>query len=830
VQAVTTSPTPEGETTEMASDMNASAAMPTGAYALPASSMPPVSHIQELLSAAAELTFLVDPDRRVVYASPTVASLLGHDPLQVISHPVAALVHPAHVAPLEGAIGQVLQGFKLGEAELRFPHHSGQHSLAMMVGFSLLGTGNNVEGVMVTAKHQITRAAVQAALAFDDDAVRSAAASSPLAIFLLDGRGRCVWINQTWSSMTGQESDEAMGLGWLVALHEDDRDGFRSGAAQAHQRKSGWRQQFRISGVDGDTRWVDGAAAPRFDESGAVVGYIVLLADVTTEVQTRAELNKRTTIVESTAEFVVMDDRNQRLVYPETPSLPLADTPPLPASNEDSLRPSLGALASPSQSQYLNEIRPAVLADGVWQPGTPAPDATAPEAPAPDAPAGAIDEQNEYKADTQETLRYAAPSDSVLATIGHYLDQVGTDPATKPADAPGMQWAPSVAAQTDQPTAFRVPPFLRSTPELTPDRTPETSPETASEPTPEPVATWVEPTPEPVATWVEPTTDPTPEPVATWVEPTPEPVATWVEPTPQPDIWAASAVAESPVPPLAPVVPVAVVDPTPSQPIAWNFDTPVVTEAPVENWTPPTWTQPDTRATDATATPSDGGVPEESSYVTDQIKPIESVYVGLVGPSGSVESIAAVSDSVLDPTEFEDVSNQLPATDTVTGLANRALFHERIRLAMHRMQKDGVSIAIMLPNLHGYSELRNTVGPKTGDDQLFVIAKRLEATIRQSDTVARIGDADFAVLGVGWFFPGDVENAARRFMWKIQEPVPSIGGQVSLAASFGIAMAQPHETMSTVLRRAHRARKMAYQLGAGRVYVDHGPDREPTQA
>jgi diguanylate cyclase (GGDEF)-like protein len=255
----------------------------------------------------------------------------------------------------------------------------------------------------------------------------------------------------------------------------------------------------------------------------------------------------------------------------------------------------------------------------------------------------------------------------------------------------------------------------------------------------------------------------------------------------------------------------------------------VVNEAPVDNWTPPTWGDVPAQAAQADQGSTQTDFPATSD-ANQAPAASDSVYVGLVGPSGSVESIAAVSDSVLDPTEFEDVSNQLPGTDTVTGLANRALFQERIRLAMHRMQKDGVSVAVMLANLHGYAELRNTVGPKTGDDQLFVIAKRLEATIRQSDTVSRIGDADFAVLGVGWFFPGDVENAARRFMWKIQEPVPSIGGQVSLAASFGIAMAMPNETMSTILRRAHRARKMAYQLGAGRVYVDYGPDREPTQA
>jgi diguanylate cyclase (GGDEF)-like protein len=149
---------------------------------------------------------------------------------------------------------------------------------------------------------------------------------------------------------------------------------------------------------------------------------------------------------------------------------------------------------------------------------------------------------------------------------------------------------------------------------------------------------------------------------------------------------------------------------------------------------------------------------------------------------------------------------------------------------MNRMHKDGVSVAVMLANLHGYSDVRRQVGPKTGDDQLFVISKRLEATIRQADTASRIGDEDFAILGVGWFFPGDVENAAKRFILKIQEPLPSIGGQLMLPASMGIAIAQPDEPIAMILRRAQRARKMAWELGAGRVYVDNGPGREPTKA
>lgn len=631
----------------------------SGEHAMNSTASAAAVHVNELIGSTAELTVLVGPDHRIVYISPTALSLLGHDPVQIVGQPVDMLVHPAHGAPLNGALDQVLGGAMLGEAELRFPHRSGAGSLPMMVGFNILTTDGRTEGVMITARHQPTRQAFDSALGFDDARAQELGAKSPLVLFLLDDRGRCTWINQSWVALTGQSADDARGLGWLKMADNRDRDAIKTVAAQAHKRKSGWRQQFRVNPADPvagahEARWIDGASAPRFNDAGAVAGYLVVLADITEEVRSRNEVNKRTTIVESTAEYVVMDERNQRIVYGSEPSAPLADTPPVPASSDSPLRTPLGAIPSPSQSQYLNEIRPTVIADGVW-----------------------------------------------TTTSGSATPARPVDPA---------------------------------------------------------------------------------------------PIAT-----------AAAPVAEQ----------------NQGQPIAWTFDTPadsLVVEAPVRPVDEPVGL-----AWSGSAAPEPSGSPEP-------VVTADSVYVGLVGPSGQVESIAAVSDSALEPTEFENIVDQLPAMDAVTGLANRALFQERIRLAMNRMQTDGVSVAVMLANLHGYSDLRRQVGPKTGDDQLFVISKRLEGTIRQADTAARIGDEDFAVLGVGWFFPGDVENAAKRFIVKIQEPLPSIGGQVQLASSMGIAIAQRDEPVAMILRRAQRARKMAFELGAGRVYVDHGPDQPPTKA
>ncbi len=716
-------------------------------------SSPQVSHLFELIRAATELVFLVDPDKKVVYVGQSISALLGYDPLDIIGQPIRELVHPNHATPFEGAIDQVFRGAKLGEAELRFPHKSGLGSLPLMVGFSPLKQENVTEGTMVTARHAGTKKAMFAALNFDDETAIDLGNSAPVVMFLLDERGRCTWMNPTWTALSGQPVNEASGLGWLAMLEQSDRDGFRSVAAQAHQRQSGWRHQFRIRSTHDELYWIDGAAAPRFSADNSVSGYIVVLADITAEVRARAELNKRTTIVESNADYVVMDERSQRLIYgSDGAGSPLASTPPLPSmdSAEDA-RPSLGAIPTDQQAQYLNEIRPTVLSSGVWQSGM--------EAPRANSSFGDIGEP-------------ATATQKQTAADG-VADEV--DPDSEP-KAP-LAHQPELALQHALLETLRRP---------SNDAVALVEAEVAPSPATEAEAEFV------------PSFEFQFEPTVASQE-----------------VLATTPISTTPIS-TTPVAAPRLQDMTSGQqPVAWNFEAPVADPGPIDGWKGPSWSQ--------------SAAASEVAAPLGLQAPAEQVYVGLVGPSGSVESIASVSDAVLEPTEFE-IADMLPAVDPVTGLANRALFLERIRLALHRMNRDGVSVAVMLANIHGYDELRQQVGAKTGDDQLFVIAKRLEATIRQVDTAARIGDSDFAVLGVGWFFPGDVENAARRFMLKIQEPLPSIGRQAVLPASMGIAIAQPDESISTLLRRAQRARKIAFGLGSGSVYVDNGPGREPSQS
>ncbi len=662
---------------------------------------PVATPLLELVGAATELTFLVDGSFRIVYAGGPIGSLLGHDAAEIVGRPVVELVHPSHQAPLSAAMAHVRDGAAVGEATLRWVGSDGRPGLDLATSFPPLPAAAGdpaTDGFMVRAAHQPTATAAIAGLEGRDEELRALAPSLPLAVFLLDERGRCVHMSARWATMSGMPEQASLGLGWIGAIVDEDRQNFRVAAAQAHARRTGWRQQFRIRDAAGATVWIDAAAAPRLAADGTVSGYVGLLSDATAEVHARAELNRRTTIVESTAEFVVMDDRGPRLSYAGSDTVPLAATPPVPAPEQaETTRPSLGGLPSEAQTRYLNEIRPTVLSQGVWQ-----------------------------------------------ETAGRHRPPATPADLTPPATVP-----------------------MAPTEPMAPNATTATGPvDLADEVLPQPPMPVVEHSGEAVAA----------QPVAWNFDADGEQATTEAVPA---DTWSGGWTAESADATAEAAAPVATPDVAPAAPVRPNVL-----------------------------------IPDDAPLAGS-----EQVFVGLVGPSGRVETVAAVTDSILEPVPWENVGDQLPTIDPITGLANRALFLERIGHGLARMKKDGVSVALMLPTLHGYAELRQRVGRKTGDDQLFVMAKRLEATIRQTDTAARIGEEDFAILAIGWFFPGDVENVAMRFVRKLSEPVPSVGEQVAVPCSMGVAISEPGLDLHQLLRRAQRARKMAAELGPGRVYV-----------
>lgn len=156
--------------------------------------------------------------------------------------------------------------------------------------------------------------------------------------------------------------------------------------------------------------------------------------------------------------------------------------------------------------------------------------------------------------------------------------------------------------------------------------------------------------------------------------------------------------------------------------------------------------------------------------------------------------------------------------DSLTGLPNRALFHDRLEQALARARRDDTKLAVLVLDLNGFKSVNDTLGRQAGDQILVELADRVRASVRGSDTAARLGGDEFAVLLDG----ADASEAgaiAARLLSSLTAPFLVGDRELFLDGSVGIAEARGPMTMDEVLRDADAAMYSAKRKGKGSYEV-----------
>jgi diguanylate cyclase (GGDEF)-like protein/PAS domain S-box-containing protein len=168
--------------------------------------------------------------------------------------------------------------------------------------------------------------------------------------------------------------------------------------------------------------------------------------------------------------------------------------------------------------------------------------------------------------------------------------------------------------------------------------------------------------------------------------------------------------------------------------------------------------------------------------------------------------------------EAELQLRQLALYDPLTGLANRAFFHERLRHACSMRHDPSESTGLLFIDLDEFKNVNDRWGHDTGDAVLRVIAERIERSIRFGDTAARLGGDEFAVVLAGGVEPTHIVEVAERLLQAISAPIEVGSAHLFTSASVGISLGSDAETM---LREAdvamYRAKK---QPGIGYAFFD----------
>lgn len=143
----------------------------------------------------------------------------------------------------------------------------------------------------------------------------------------------------------------------------------------------------------------------------------------------------------------------------------------------------------------------------------------------------------------------------------------------------------------------------------------------------------------------------------------------------------------------------------------------------------------------------------ETSYYREYLSPtvIGNRWIGWAlrctcNTIGQTEAIVGMGRDITDRKEAEQTITKLAYHDPVTGLPNRSLLYDRLKLAISRAERDNQGVAVLFLDLDRFKSINDTLGHAAGDQLLQQVADRLENCVRSSDTVARLGGDEFVVL------------------------------------------------------------------------------------
>jgi diguanylate cyclase (GGDEF)-like protein/PAS domain S-box-containing protein len=181
--------------------------------------------------------------------------------------------------------------------------------------------------------------------------------------------------------------------------------------------------------------------------------------------------------------------------------------------------------------------------------------------------------------------------------------------------------------------------------------------------------------------------------------------------------------------------------------------------------------------------------------------------------SGSETELVCFSLDLTEYKQAEEKVNYFAYHDALTNLPNQELFKDRLKHALLAADRSEQMLAVILVDLDRFATINDTLGYVTADQLLREVAKRIVASVRESDTVARFGGDDFALLLTDLNHPEDAAKIARHIQEALSAPFNFDEQELFLTSSIGISL-NPDDAKDavTLLRSAGTALNRAKEL------------------
>jgi diguanylate cyclase (GGDEF)-like protein/PAS domain S-box-containing protein len=188
--------------------------------------------------------------------------------------------------------------------------------------------------------------------------------------------------------------------------------------------------------------------------------------------------------------------------------------------------------------------------------------------------------------------------------------------------------------------------------------------------------------------------------------------------------------------------------------------------------------------------------------------------------AGEINQYAALFNDITEQKKTEQQLVHLAYHDALTGLPNRLLFDDRLNMALAHAQRSGTMLAVMFLDLDRFKNINDGLGHSIGDKLLRAVAERLSRTVRQEDTVARMGGDEFTVLLPDISHVEDAVEVSEKILDVLKQPLQIDAHELFVTSSIGISIYPDDgdqaealmKNADTALYRAKEAGRDNYQF------------------
>ncbi|MBI5035057.1 MAG: PAS domain S-box protein [Chloroflexi bacterium] len=267
---------------------------------------------------------LADPDGTILYASPSAARIVGTTSANMVGHNTFDGIHPEDLERAKHMFNQVLQtpGSSV-TSQFRLKHRDGSWRWVEGIGTNLVHE-SSVQAIVANYRDITERKRAEESLKKSDEQFQILANAAPVGIFRTDRQGQTVYVNPRWCEISKLTFEQALGDGWLSAVHPDDRTLLTTAWEKAISDRTGSQADYRFLRADGSIAWVVGQSIPQFDSSGEIVGYIGTIADITDRKLTEEKVRRSEAyfrmLIENGSDIITVTETDGTIRY-ESPSV-----------------------------------------------------------------------------------------------------------------------------------------------------------------------------------------------------------------------------------------------------------------------------------------------------------------------------------------------------------------------------------------------------------------------------------------------------------------------------------------------------------------------------